>query len=45
MTQNYLAIIEALDMNERDVMCLAMNAIDSVFVAESEKIVMRQQLR
>jgi len=45
ITQNYLAVIEALGMNESDVVCLAMNAINSTFVLESERVVMRQQLR
>lgn len=45
ITQNYLAVIDALGINERDVVRLALNAINSAFVLESEKVAMRQQLR
>lgn len=45
ITQNYLAAMHALDLNERDVLRLAMNAIDSAFVTTSEKDEMKQQLR
>eukprot|EP00985_Skeletonema_marinoi_P002430 scaffold1019_cov97-Skeletonema_marinoi.AAC.8 len=38
-------VIDALDMNERDMMCLAINAINFTFLVESERVVMRQQLR
>lgn len=45
ITQNYLAVIDALDIDERDVIRLALNAINSAFLSESEKVAMRQQLR
>ena len=45
ITQNYLAAIDALDMNESDIMCLATNAINSTFLLESDRVAMRQQLR
>ena len=45
ITQNYLAAMDALDLNQRDVLRLAMNAIDSAFVTKSEKDEMKQQLR
>ena len=44
MNDNYCAIIDALDIDEHDILNLAMNAINSAFLTESEKDRLRQRL-